>query len=132
MAAPTDLPRAVAGRARQALARSRAGVTEARRSLPIARPSGEIRALWADPASRAAVLDGLPSGDAAVSTGADARGWGTVYTVHLRFDAPLPGPVARAEAGKVVRRLKSLAETGEIPTTARNPSARPDAGEEAT
>jgi hypothetical protein len=33
-------------------------------------------------------------------------------------------------AGKAVRRLKALCETGEIPSTEFNPSARGDAGEE--
>jgi hypothetical protein len=40
-------------------------------------------------------------------------------------------PAGQALAGKAVRRLKALAETGEVPTTEGNPSARGDAGEEA-
>jgi hypothetical protein len=36
---------------------------------------------------------------------------------------------ANTLAGKVVRRLKALAEAGEVPTTAHNPAGRADAGE---
>jgi len=58
--------------------------------------------------------------------------WGTEVT--LRLGLHLPTPVARlADAlnlvprtllGGVLRRLKSLVETGEIPNTAANPAAR--------
>ena len=34
-------------------------------------------------------------------------------------------------AGKAVRRLKALVETGEVPTTDHNPAYRADAGEKA-
>lgn len=60
-------------------------------------------------------------------------GRGTVVTLHLRFDPPggaLGGAAAKGLgfvsdtlAGKVLRRFKSLVETGEIPTLARNPAA---------
>ena len=53
-------------------------------------------------------------------------------TVTLRLEAAVPGMAAQVLAGKVVRRLKALAETGEVPTTAHNPSARPDAQEPAS
>ena len=58
------------------------------------------------------------------------RDWGTIVTVDLRLESATPGVATRAQAGKVVRRLKALAETGEVPTTARNPAARSDAAEE--
>jgi hypothetical protein len=45
-------------------------------------------------------------------------------TVTLRLEAGAPGSMAQALAGKVVRRLKALVETGEVPTTANNPAAR--------
>lgn len=60
--------------------------------------------------------------------------WGTVVRLHFRFDPP-GGAVGRA-ASKLLgvvpltlvkvalRRFKSLAETGEIPTTFYNPAAR--------
>jgi len=60
--------------------------------------------------------------------------WGTEAMLCLRFDPP-GGPlgnravkrlniVPRVLADKILRRFKSLAETGEIPTLAYNPSAR--------
>ncbi len=59
---------------------------------------------------------------------------GTAVTVRLRLD-PLAGalgdtglerlgPVVEAPVGTALDRLKSLAETGEVPTTERDPSAR--------
>lgn len=60
-------------------------------------------------------------------------GRGTVVTLHWRFDPPggaLGGAAAKGLgfvsdtlAGKVLRRFKSLVETGEIPTLAHNPAA---------
>jgi uncharacterized membrane protein len=62
--------------------------------------------------------------------------------VKLRFRFDPPGGVLGDAAikrfgvvpgtltSKALRRFKSLAETGEIPTTERNPSARADAREE--
>jgi uncharacterized membrane protein len=60
---------------------------------------------------------------------------GTEVTLHFRFDPPggalgttvakRLGFLPRMVADKVLRRLKSLAETGEIPTLAHNPAARP-------
>ncbi len=60
--------------------------------------------------------------------------WGTEVTLRFRFDPP-GGAIGKAAlkrlgavpgtlAGRALRRLKSLVETGEIPTTERNPSAR--------
>ena len=112
--------------------RLRPGPTEAQRSLPIRRPAGELRELWADPAARTAVLDGIPVADASIDFGGELPEWGTIVTVQLKLEAPVPGMATRALAGKVLRRFKSLAEAGEVPTTDRNPSARSDAGEEAT
>lgn len=61
-------------------------------------------------------------------------GWGTEATLRFRFEPPtsplggvvalLPDAVPAAAIGTVLRRFKSLAETGEIPTLERNPSAR--------
>lgn len=65
------------------------------------------------------------------------RDWGTEARLRFRFD--LPGGVLgkrRAKrlgmmpsmlVEKALRRFKSLAETGEIPTLEHNPSARPEA-----
>lgn len=62
---------------------------------------------------------------------------GTVATLHLRFDAP-DGALGHAAtkllgdkplglaAETVLRRFKSLVESGEIPTTERQPAARAD------
>jgi uncharacterized membrane protein len=64
-------------------------------------------------------------------------GRGTVVTLHLRFDPPggavgewlleLLGTTPLHVAGDgVLRRFKNLVETGEIPTTVRQPAARAD------
>jgi hypothetical protein len=109
----------------------RRGSAVVRRSLPIRRPPEEVRRLWQDPEARRAVLDGIPAADAHLELGAEDRDFGWTVTLELRLDPPLPAPAGPALAGKAVRRLKALAETGEVPTTDHNPSARPDAGEEA-
>lgn len=64
-------------------------------------------------------------------------GRGTEVKLHVRFNPPggvLGGTVVkrlgfvpRLFAEQALRRLKSLAETGEIPTLAHNPAARPGA-----
>ncbi len=125
-------PRVVADKAREVLAKVRPGPLDARRSLPIRAEADEIRRVWADADGRAAVLDGIPVSDVSFEFGESVGDWGTVVTVTLRLEAAVPGIAAQALAGKVVRRLKALVETGEVPTTAHNPSARPDAGEPAS
>jgi len=62
------------------------------------------------------------------------KDWGTVVTLHVCLTAPGPvlallgsdvlEPVRRTLEETALRRLKSLAETGEIPTLERNPSGR--------
>jgi hypothetical protein len=122
-------PRAVADTARDVVAKVRPGVNEGRRSLPIRGDAAEIRRQWADADGRAAVLEGIPAADVALEFGPQARDWGTTVTVTLQLESAMPRPAAQTLAGKVVRRLKALADTGEVPTTANNPSARADAGE---
>jgi hypothetical protein len=122
-------PRAVAEKAREVLAKVRPGPLQARRSLPIRANADEIRRRWADADGRAAVLEGIPAADVSLTFGDEVRDWGTVVTVDLRLEAPVPGLAAQTLAGKLVRRLKALAETGEVPTTAHNPAWREDAGE---
>ena len=124
--------RTVADKARQVAAKVRPGPIEARRSLPIRRPAGEIRAAWDDADVRRKLLDGIPVADASLELGEDDRDWGTAATVRLDLSAPVPGMAAQTLAGKAVRRLKALCETGELPTTDFNPSARSDAGEPAS
>jgi uncharacterized membrane protein len=62
---------------------------------------------------------------------------GTVATLHFRFDPPggtvgdgmlkVPGTTPLdLIADRALRRFKSLVETGEIPTTGRQPAARAD------
>ena len=121
-------PRAVADKAREVIARVRPGATEGQRSLPIRRPREEIRRLWEERETRAAVLAGYPAGDVELRFGQEDRDWGTTVTLRLELKAPMPGMATQTLAGKAVRRLKALAETGEIPTTDHNPSARTDAG----
>jgi len=77
-------------------------------------------------------LSGLPANGASLSFGANQGDWGTAATVRLELDLPMPRVAAQMLAGKAVRRLKALAETGEIPTTAGNPSFRTARGETRT
>jgi len=125
---PVD-PRAIVSKARDVIMGLLPGATEGRRSLPIRRPADEIRQLWSDPDARAAVLDGIPTAEASLRFGPETPGWGTTVNVELKLQTAVPGVATHALAGKVLRRLKALAETGEVPTTERNPSYRPDAGE---
>jgi hypothetical protein len=120
--------RAAVEKAREVIASVRPGATEARRSLPIRSDADEIRRLWADADARTAVLEGIPVADATLDFGPRTGDWGMIVTVSLRLERAMPGMATNTLAGKVVRRLKALAETGEVPTTARNPSARDDAG----
>ena len=129
---PSLSPRDVAERARALAARAGLGTTAGRRSLPILRSADDIRQAWEDPGGRAAVLDGLEGvRDASLELGEESSDRGTTAAVRVELAAPLPNMAAQALAGKAVRRLKALAETGEVPTTDRNPSARDDAGEPA-
>ena len=54
----------------------------------------------------------------------------TSATVRLVLESPVPPMAAQALAGKAIRRLKALVETGEVPTTEHNPSARTASGGE--
>jgi hypothetical protein len=117
----------VADKARELMTMVRPGPTHARRALPIRRPGDEIRRLWDDGTARAAVLGDMPIAAASIAIGEEVGDWGTVVTLDLELKAPMPGVLAQTMAGKAVRRLKSLAETGEVPTTEANPSARSDA-----
>jgi len=128
----TENARAVADKAREVIAKVRPGLLEGRRSLPIRSDPDELKRLWADADARAAVLDGVPVADASLEFGPQAGDWGRTVTVALQLEAAVPGIAAQVLAGKVVRRLKALAETGEVPTTAQNPSARGDAQESAS
>jgi hypothetical protein len=116
----------VAEKAREVMAKVRPGPLQARRSLPIRATADDIRRLWAD--ERDVLLEDIPAADASVELGEELRDWGRVVTVDLRLEVPVPGMAANTLAGKVVRRLKALAEAGEVPTTAHNPAGRADAG----
>jgi uncharacterized membrane protein len=63
--------------------------------------------------------------------------WGTVATLRMTLEPPgghavaslvekLLGTMSEAALLKALRRFKSLAEAGEVPTTLRNPAARGD------
>jgi hypothetical protein len=117
-------PRAMADKAREVAAKVRPGATEGRRSLPIRCPQEEIRRLWEDSAALAKVLGGMPVAEAFLQFGPDIPGWGTTATVALKLEAAVPGLATQTLAGRAVRRLKALAETGEVPTTEHNPSGR--------
>jgi hypothetical protein len=124
-----SVPRVVADTARQVIAKVRPGNTHGRRSLPIRRDAEEIRARWEEPPLRAAILREIPVANASLAIGEPDRDWGRTVTIDLELSAPVPGMAAQTLAGKAVRRLKALCETGEIPNTDFNPSARADAGE---
>ncbi len=125
-------PRVVADKARQVIAKVRPPATHARRSLPIRREPDEIRARWEEPQSRAAILDEIPVENASLAIGDPDRDWGRTVSLELELSAPVAGMAADVLAGKALRRLKALCESGEIPTTDFNPSARADAGEQAS
>lgn len=112
----------VADRARALAARINPGPRAAERSLPIRAASDEVQRRW--DADRDAILEGIPVASSTLRPGADQGAWGTTFTVHLELDAPVPGVAAGLLAGKAVRRLKALAETGEIPTTDHTPAYR--------
>jgi hypothetical protein len=122
-------PSAVADKAREVIARVRPGTLEGHRSLPIRGSADEIRRVWSEADARAVVLEQIPVADASLDFGPPVRDWGTIVTVHLQLETAMPGMATQTLAGKVVRRLKALVETGEVPTTAHNPSGRADAGE---
>ena len=128
MSPESSAARTVADKARQAISKVRRSATEGRRSLPIRRAPEDIRARWEEPQLRAAILEGIPVQDASLEIGDEDRDWGRTVTLRLELSAPVPGAATQTLAGKAVRRLKALCETGEIPNTDFNPSARADAG----
>jgi hypothetical protein len=131
---PPQVPesaRAVVDKARETYAKIRPGDPSGRRSLPIRGSLEEIEAAWREPAGRAAVLDGLAAADASILVGEQDRDFGRTVTLSLQLEAAVPGMATQLLAGKAVRRLKALVETGEVPTTDHNPAYRPDAGQEA-
>ncbi|MDO9353764.1 MAG: hypothetical protein Q7T55_08715 [Solirubrobacteraceae bacterium] len=100
----------------------------ARRTLPIFATPRELQEHWDDPKVRETVLEGLEiRPDEVIMLFAQGRpGWGNEATAEVRFTDAVPEMGAELLAGKLVRRFKSLVETGEVPTTAHNPSARSD------
>jgi hypothetical protein len=132
MAQDASTVRGVADKALHVIAKVRPGSASGRRSLPIRCGAEKIRARWDDPQQRAAILDGIPVADASLTVGGEDRDWGRTATIGLELSAPVPGMATQALAGKAVRRLKALCETGEIPSTDFNPSARSDGGEPAS
>jgi hypothetical protein len=117
----------VADKARDALSKVRSGPLEASRTLPIRAQRDEIERVWTS--QTATIMDGIPFENATTQYGQDVGDWGLAVTVHLRLREAVPDMAANTLAGKAVRRLKALVETGEAPTTDRNPAARDDAGE---
>jgi hypothetical protein len=119
----------VADKAREALSKVRPGPLEASRTLPIRAERDEIERVWTT--STATIMDGIPMESATSQYGQQVGERGLAVTLHQRQNEPVPDVAANALAGKAVRRLKALVETGEAPTTAHNPAARDDAGEPA-
>jgi hypothetical protein len=127
-----SMPRVVTDTARNVIAKVRPASMQGRRSLPIRREPDEIRARWEEPHLRAAILQDIPVVNASLTIGEPDRDWGRAVTLELKLSAPVPGIATQALTGKALRRLKALCETGEIPNTDFNPSARSDAGEPAS
>ncbi len=119
----------IAGKARQAIAKIRPGTTEAQRSLPIRGSADDIRSGWEHPELRSAILQDIPVANAHLAVGDEDRDWGRTTTLSLELTQAMPELATHVLAGKALRRLKSLTETGEIQNTDFNPSARADAGE---
>jgi hypothetical protein len=119
----------IAGAARRVIAKITPGAVEAQRSLPIRGSAEDIRARWEEPVLRTAILQGIPVAGAELTVGAEDRDWGRTTTLRLELNQAMPELATHVLAGKALRRLKSLTETGEIPNTDFNPSARDDAGE---
>jgi hypothetical protein len=132
MSRDSGTKRPIADKARQVLAKVKPGDREGQRSLPIRCAPDDIRARWDEPVLRAAILEGIPVSDASLQIGGEDRDWGRTVTLRLELSAPVPGMATQALTGKAVRRLKALCETGEIPNTDFNPSARDGAGERAS
>ena|SRR5215210_1993408 len=129
MSRDASTQRPILNKARQVLAKVTPGGTEGQRSLPIRSAAEDIRARWDEPVLRAALLQGIPVRDASIEIGDEDRDWGRTVTMRLELSASVPGMATQTVTGKAVRRLKALCETGEIPNTDFNPSARSDAGE---
>jgi hypothetical protein len=119
----------VADKAKDALSKIGSGPLEASRTLPIRGEKDDIERIWTS--RTAVIMDGIPFRSATTQYGQGVGDWGRAVTVHLTLQEAVPDIAANALAGKAVRRLKALVETGEAPTTAHNPSARDDAGEPA-
>ena len=117
----------VADKAKDALSKVRPGPLQASRTLPIRAEKDEIERIWTS--HTAVIMDGIPFASATTQYGQDVGDWGRAVTVHLRLKEAVPDMAANTLAGKAVRRLKALVETGEAPTTAHNPAARGDADE---
>ncbi len=118
-----DLVRSGVGSIQRA-GRARQSAGAAQRSLTIGRPAEELQRLWDRPETRRDVLEGV---EASASFSPAPGDWGTVATLTVRGGGT--GMVSRLKAGRALRRFKSLAETGEIPTLEHNPSARPGPGD---
>jgi hypothetical protein len=112
----------VADKAKDALSKVRPGSLEASRTLPIRAERDEIERVWTSHTTT--IFDGIPMETATTQYGQTVRDRGLAVTVHLQLSEPVPDMAANTLAGKAVRRLKALVETGEAPTTDRNPSAR--------
>jgi hypothetical protein len=118
----SDLLRSGIGSIQRA-GRSHQSAGAVQRSLTIGRPAEELQRLWDRPETRTDVLEGA---EASASFSPAPGDWGTVATLTVRGGN---GMASRLKLGRALRRFKSLAETGEIPTLEHNPSARPGPGD---
>lgn len=133
----------------------------ATRVLTVGRDAEELRRLWGDPVllgrvlaepytgdpsawtvDEVSVVDGVVrfharsgqdepvEADGQVTFARAPQELGTEVTLALRLEGP--DLAAGAAAHKALRRAKALAETGEIPTLAHNPSGRDTVGDDPT
>ncbi|HEX8110986.1 MAG TPA: SRPBCC family protein, partial [Kofleriaceae bacterium] len=73
-------------------------------------------------------VDGAPiESGGSVEFRQDRPELGTTVTLRLRLGIAIPHLVPKMGIAKILRRFKSLVETGEVPTLEHNPSARASA-----
>jgi hypothetical protein len=103
-------------------------MTQLRRVVTIDASPDEVVDCWQGPGvqgrvwAHAAELAGV--GTLVAHPAPRSLGSEVTLTVEAEGDAALPDPVTGAVLFEALHRLKSLIETGEIPTLDRNPHAR--------
>jgi uncharacterized membrane protein len=108
------------GRVRWSLALPRSGRRPVEWQTEVVEDSPGTVVRWREPGAQ-----GLPRNEGAISFRPAPANRGTEVTLQLALaQAWAPDLALKVALEKVLRRFKSLVETGEIPTVDRNPSAR--------